>query len=210
MKYLITVSLLNSFSFFMSEYGDREDFIRMLNKEFHSNEYIERGIKFEDDILEYNKSGILPEFNQEIKLTETRLNNHNLMCDCIREFGDEVKGGFWQKSFSKTIKIGDDNFVIYGRADVVKEDTIYDIKYTKKYDLGKYKDSMQHRIELACSDFPTFKYIVSDLKDTYVEEYQKSDDDLDIVREKIIALIRYLEADKEAMELFKAKWKSKY
>lgn len=224
-KYLITVTLLNSFLYYQGEYGKRDDFISLLRKDkFEPDDAMALGIAFEDDIQRYTETWIekvidvkkymtkneIQSYETTNVLTDKFMTKLSTVMDMIREIGNKVEGGFWQQSLSKNISVMGRNFVIYGRADVILDDTIYDIKYTGKYDLGKFKKSMQHRIEFACTDYEKFEYLVSDLKRCYVETYWKSKDDLDVVKKTIADMLFYFEQDKEANELFLRNWKSKY
>ena len=53
MKYLITPTLLNSFLFFQKDTREEatEEFLNTLNKEFKTNELIEKGNKYEQDLI---------------------------------------------------------------------------------------------------------------------------------------------------------------
>ena len=130
--------------------------------------------------------------------------------DIIKEFGEKVKGGVWQKGLSKIITMGNHQYVLYGKADVIKRDVIYDVKYTGKYEPGKFQSSMQHRIELLSSPLNIFEYIVSDLKSSWVEPYNKTGKELEEVKTCLNELLAYLERDEEAKKLFEKNWLSKY
>lgn len=148
MKYLITPTLLNSFLFFQKDTREEatEEFLNTLNKEFKTNELIEKGNKYEQDLI----SGVVKD-----------------------EFTPYVENGLYQVVLKKDIKINNIDFILYGKADVIKENYIYDIKRTKQYQYLKYQSSMQHRIYMYCSGIHNFKYLINENDSIrYIEEYQ--------------------------------------
>ena len=196
-KYLITPSLINSFQYYIkdewkSPEDSRADFLRTLSRErFQPNEAMQKGIDFENKIEAWCNGS----------------DNNDLI---VNEIGDIVKGGLWQESCKKDLTIGGNNFILYGRCDVVKGDTIYDIKYTKRYDVGKFQDSIQHLIYLYCLDLPNFSYLVSDGKDFWREDYSNNNEVENVIKSKISDFLDYLDNDDEAKSLFKNNWKNKY
>ena len=202
-KYLITPSLLNSYAYyiqdeFKSPADSRADFLRTLSREkFEPNEAMAKGIDFEDKILRMATLNLLPaEFDDE----QDRI---------VEEIAKIVKGGIWQESAKKELKIGNQEFLLYGRTDVIKRDTIYDIKFTGSYELGKFIDSSQHLIYLYCSGLPNFSYLISDGKDWWREDYHNHAGVEDEIKSKVSDFLSYLENDKESKEMFINKWGSK-
>ena len=202
-KYLITPSLINSYAYYIqdewkSPADSRADFLRTLSREkFEPNEAMAKGIDFEDKILRMATLNLLPaEFDDE----QDRI---------VEEIAKIVKGGIWQESVKKELKIGNQEFLLYGRTDVIKRDTIYDIKFTSNYEVGKFLDSAQHLIYLYCLDLPKFQYLVSDGEEYWVEDYYNHVGIEDEIKSKINDFLSYLENDKEAKEMFFTKWGSK-
>jgi hypothetical protein len=198
-KYLITSSLLNSYQYYVQdEYkspaDSRADFLRTLSRErFEPNEAMQKGIEFEDDV----------KFAAEIYEANYDIDS---VIDAIAEI---VRGGLWQQTCKKDLQVGNNTFLLYGRMDVVKRGTIYDIKFTSNYELGKFLDSSQHLIYLYCTELPNFQYLISDGKDYWVEDYFNNLEIEDKIKSKINDFMSYLENDKEAKELFLTKWESK-
>jgi carbonic anhydrase len=93
--------------------------------------------------------------------------------------------------------------------DVVKRDTIYDIKFTSNYEVGKFVSSSQHRIYLYCSDLPKFQYLVSDGKEYWIEDYHNHANIENELKGMISDFMNYLDNDIEAKEMFLTKWESK-
>lgn len=201
--YLITPTLLNSFLYYKNyeaeASGEGEEFVSAEQKEAEARQgFLEtlmrdeftptpsmlKGREFEDDIFRYCKTG----------------NGDGV----IREIGDIVKGGEWQARCKKKL----DGFLLYAKADVIKRDTIYDIKYTSSYDVGKFYGSMQHRIEFFCTGIPKFSYLISNTRDWWREDYVNHHGVEQEIRLCIREWMSYLERDPEAAELFHSRWKS--
>jgi len=202
-KYLITASLLNSYQYYIqdewkSSEDSRADFLRTLSREkFEPNEAMQKGIDFEDNIRATVFSG---------------MHDRGQIIDAdhpVEHIANIVVGGLWQQSVKKDLQIGNQEFLLYGRTDVIKRDTIYDIKFTSNYEAGKFVNSSQHRIYLYCSDLPKFQYLVSDGKEYWIEDYHNHAGIEDELKGMISDFIGYLENDKEAKELFLTKWESK-
>lgn len=200
-KYLLTPSLLNSYQYYINDEwkspaDSRADFLKTLSREkFEPNEAMTKGISFENDIFNICNDGFPNLDNQE-------------SWDLKHKIAFIVDGGLWQESVKKDIAVGNQEFLLYGRTDVIKRDTIYDIKYTRKYELGKFLDSSQHLIYLYCSGLPKFKYLVSDGKDYWIEDYLNHNGIESEIKSKISDFMGYLDNDKEAKDLFFSKWQS--
>lgn len=206
-KYLITASLINSYQYYINDKwkspaDSRADFLKTLSREkFEPNEAMQKGIDFEKDIeLATNK------LNQIDILHEDYDERQHI----VNQIAKIVKGGIWQATCKKDISIKDKDFILYGRCDVIKANTIYDIKYTGKYELGKFQNSIQHLIYLYCLDLPKFSYLVSNGKEWWEESYDNNSSVGKIIKSKISDFLGYLENDKEASDIFYQKWVSKY
>lgn len=130
--------------------------------------------------------------------------------EAVKSIGDLVNKGLWQQSVKKDLKIGNSEFLLYGRTDVIKKDTVFDIKFTSNYELGKFQDSSQHLIYLYCADLPKFSYLISDGKDWWREDYFNHAGIEDEIKSKVSKFLDYLEQDKEAKEIYFKNWESKY
>ena len=202
-KYLITSSLLNSYQYyiedeFKSPADSRADFLKTLSKEkFEPNQAMQKGIDFENDI-KAKCDNILLDKKENI--------DYEVICNDIATI---VKDGLWQQTCKKELKIGNQEFLLYGKMDVIKKDTIYDIKYTSNYELGKFLGSAQHLIYLYCTGLPKFKYLISNGKDFWIEDYFNSVNIEYYIKNKINNFLSYLENDNEAKNLFETKWQAK-
>jgi len=125
----ITSSLLNSWLFNTSEYGNIDNFISYLNKEpKEQTEAMLKGIEFENECYD---------------------GKH----EHIQKY---IKNGLYQVECRKIYK----DILIFGYADVLIYDTIYDIKRVKSYKLGKYYNTSQHKIYCYCLGLEKFSYLV--------------------------------------------------
>ncbi len=203
-SYLITPTLLNSLKCYLgSDYANREDFLKTLSREkFEPNEAMQKGIDFENDI----KLACKDRYNYLSDLDDKKQCEYDAIINNITTI---VKGGYWQESVKKQFEVAGTRILLYGRCDVIKGDTVYDIKYTKNYNLGKFQESTQHLIYMFCSGLDKFKYLVSDLKSYWIEEYVKQSNIEAKLRSEVMQFLDYLDRDKEANELFYTKWKTK-
>lgn len=202
-RYLITPTLLNSFQYYIQdEYkspaDSRADFLKTLSREkFEPNENMIKGIKFEEAVNYYCK------LNYSLDSIEDEGYN-KIAC----EIAKIVKEGIWQQSCKKDLRVGNQEFLLYGKCDVIKRDTIYDIKFTSNYELGKFIDSSQHLIYLYCLDLPKFQYLISDGKDYWREDYHNHAGIENEIKSKISDFMGYLENDQEAKQIYLSKWES--
>jgi hypothetical protein len=213
-KYLITASLLNSYQYyiqdeFKSPADSRADFLKTLSRErFEPNEAMQKGIDFEDDLMQVSLD--LRGFENYLSSNSNNFETKPFSRDIIlHELGAIVEGGLWQESVKKEITVGNQEFLLYGRMDVIKRDTIYDIKFTSNYELGKFMNSSQHRIYLYCLGLPKFQYLISDGKEYWIEDYHNHEGIEDELKGMISDFMSYLENDKEAKEMFLTNWESK-
>jgi len=216
-KFLITPSLINAYQYYINDewkspQDSRADFLKTLSREkFEPNEAMQKGIDFERFVQLFSEEKItFIDGNWHIHTKEFAANCPPEGYEgIIKDIGDIVKGGLWQQSVKKEITVGNQEFLLYGRTDVIKRDTIYDIKFTSNYELGKFLDSSQHLIYLYCSDLPNFSYLISDGKEFWREDYHNHAGIENEIKSKISDFLGYLENDKEAKEMFLTKWQSK-
>lgn len=221
-KYLITTSLLGSFAWYLSDESDdsRKKFLQTLGRvKTPTTSSQQKGIDFENDIEAACQNNFCPEYkilrmsgNYDGSDGHIEYDNdeYDAYSKIVLELTNIVKDGLWQQSVKKDLNIGDNQFILYGRADVIKADTIYDIKYTSRYDVGKFQSSIQHLIYLYCTDLPNFSYLISNGRDWWREDYFNHSKVEGEIKSKITNFLDYLENDKEAEDIFFDKWQSKY
>lgn len=196
---LITPSLLSSFAYYLTYDGEeqeaqRSEFLRMLRRErSEPNEAMQKGIDFENVIKIYCDRG---DVCNEDGISQ--------VSDVVSSIGEICKGGIWQQA----VKTELDGYLLYGKTDVIKRDTIIDIKRTDSYDIGKYQLSMQHRIYLYCTKLPRFSCLISNERDWWREDYFNHERVEQEIRDAIREFTGYLENDPEAKTIYYDKWKS--
>jgi hypothetical protein len=203
-KLLITPTLLNSFAFYTqeieykSEEEQRQEFLQTLKRvKSEPTEAMQRGIDFENDVFNICNDGFASIDKGE------EYNN------VVNKIAYLVKQGLWQQVVKKDIVVGNQEFLLYGKCDVVKANTIYDIKFTSNYDIGKYLNSSQHLIYLYCSGLSKFQYLISDGKSYWIEDYYNDSNIENNIKSKINEFIGYLENDKQAKTIYFENWRSK-
>lgn len=203
-KLLITPTLLNSFAFYTqeieykSEEEQRQEFLQTLKRvKSEPTEAMQRGIDFENDVFNICNDGF-----PSVDKGEEYYN-------IVSKIAYLVKQGLWQQVVKKDIAVGNQEFLLYGKCDVIKADTIYDIKFTSNYDIGKYLNSSQHLIYLYCSGLSKFQYLISDGKSYWIEDYYNDSNIENNIKSKINEFIGYLENDKQAKTIYFENWRSK-
>lgn len=196
-KYLITPSLLSSWLYIYKAYESYEGkayegFLQTLKREpTEKTPAMLAGIEFEEVVNEITQGVSTPKATQ----IHTKI-------------ASIVQGGQSQVALHKRKNISNIEFLLYGRLDWLKAGTIYDIKFTKRYDTGKYFDSIQHHFYLElCPEAFRFSYLISDGEDFYTESYRRSNDD--ILTNTISNFVDYLKAN-NLLEMYFEHWKAKY
>ena len=70
----------------------------------------------------------------------------------------------------------DRRILLYGRLDALKAGTITDIKFSKKYERGKYIDSTQHPMYMRIvPEAQQFTYLISNGVDVWHETYRRDE-----------------------------------
>lgn len=200
MRYLITPTLYNAYRYYISCDPERaeqkyKEFLGTLTKQgFTPTPAILKGFKFEDDIRAY---------------CDGKLTNPN---EAIKEIGEMVKGGIWQTKVSVEIEVNGLKILLYGKPDVIKADVIDDIKRSGYYEIGKYRESLQHLIYMYCSQIPKFRYLIGygtgDVPSgVAVEDYYLTEDTLQQIKTKCAELLNWLEVT-GLMDTYKKYWVS--
>lgn len=201
-RYMITHSLLSSWLYAMKDnpYEDATterdpyaEFLKALNREpTETTEAMQNGIDFEDLVTAILKGNA----DTEDKWYEAAVN-----------VAKRIRGGILQCRASKDIEVSGMNILLYGRLDALLAGVIYDIKFPKSYDVGKYIDSTQHPtyFELL-PEAKEFTYLVSNGTNVWPETYRR-DESQDI--KVIIADFLSWLSSQGLLELYKEKWLAK-
>lgn len=174
-RYLMTHSLLSSWLYAMKEdpFADAtterdpyKEFLDVLNRvPTPANEAMQNGLDFEDLVQVTAEHGSIPYGYGEEK-----------WYDAAAKVANIVRGGQFQYKAKKTVTVGGIDFLLYGRLDVLKAGTIYDIKFSKSYDRGKYYGSTQHPLYLKLiPEAREFTYLISNGSDVWTETYTPSE-----------------------------------
>lgn len=191
MAYLITHSLLSSWLYSMKEnpFSDattedtsKEDFLRVLRREpTPTNEAMQNGIDFENLVTE------ICNFQQPVQtsLIGTPPSLENLLPANVKgnpwfqaalTVAGYVRGGQLQHVATKRILLDDMELLLYGRLDALLAGGIFDIKFSKKYDRGKYIDSTQHPMYMELVPAAeSFTYLISNGEDVWTEKYRRDE-----------------------------------
>lgn len=154
-----------------------DDFIKALYREkTEQNTYMLEGIRFEDETYKGNTC-----------------------------FSETVKNGAFQIVGKKEVKVDGMNFLMYGRLDVLKGGTIFDIKRVWKYSLPKYNNSYQHGFYLDLfGNAKKFTYLIWDGYKPHKETYFR--DETKRTTEVIHLFIKWLK-ENGLLGVYKEKWK---
>ena len=176
MKYLITSSLLDSFDYMKTcpyPYQEKamEDFIAMIQRKPRpTSDACQRGIDFENHICQNcNK------MNDEDFATYSEWYWQDKGCKDVENaewvstsIARDCRGGNQQVPVMKDIMVGENEYHLFGYADVIQPDRIIDIKTTARYKgEDAYRNRSQHLIYAVCTGIRTFDYLVAEFKGKY-------------------------------------------
>ena len=118
-----------------------------------------------------------------------------------------IENGAYQIAGKKVIEVVGLKILLYGRLDVLKGGTIYDIKRVVRYAPQKYQKSYQHPVYLELfPDARQFVYLVyDDAERLHTETYYR--DECVNVEGVIADFIRWLK-ENDLFDVFISKWKS--
>lgn len=218
-RYLMTHSLLSSWLYAMkdSPYEDAtterdpyDKFMKTLRREpTETTKAMQNGIDFENLVTKI----VHGELNQ-IKSTELQDGQQRLLdarpleehqwYDAANQVAGIIKGAQLQYRARRMIQVGDISLVLYGRLDALKAGVVYDIKFSAKYERGKYFNSTQHPTYLELiPEASEFTYLVSNGSSVWCETYRR--DETPSVIAVIYDFFDWL-GSYDLMDLYKKKW----
>lgn len=170
-RYLITHSLLSSWLYAMRDdpYEDAtterdpyKEFLDTLNRvPREPTEAMQNGIDFEDTVMSFIRG--VPNLGGKWD-------------DAAERIAQIVNGGQFQYKAKKPVAVRGTEFLLFGKLDVLKAGSIYDIKFSKSYDRGKYFDSTQHPMYLELvPEAQDFSYLISNGLDVWTESYAREE-----------------------------------
>jgi len=163
---LVTPSLHAAWQWFMqSDADDIAIFLETLNRvERAPSEAVLAGRQFENDVFTYCDGRY-----------EARGGKQSLYDECVAEAAEQVRGGLRQERLYREARIGGFDVLLYGRADVIRRGRIYNLKKSRSYEIGKYTGSIQHPLYMWAAGIDSFRYIVSDGRSLWFEDYHLDD-----------------------------------
>lgn len=171
-RFLVTHSLLSSWLYAISEnpYEDATtekdslaDFLTVLRREpTETTEAMQNGIDFENLVTAIAENA--PH------------DNCHQWYDGAKQIADIVRNGVFQYVAKRDAVIGGRNVLLYGRLDALKAGHIYDIKFSRRYEVGKFYDSTQHPMYLnLVPEAMDFTYLVFNGSSVWQERYSRKD-----------------------------------
>ena len=173
MAYLMTHSLLSAWLYSMQdnpftdatqEDTSKEDFLRVLRREpTPTTEAMQNGIDFEDLVTELVR-GEQPNPAKAAWM------------EPAQKVAGIIRGGQLQYVATRKVVVDRTEFLLYGRLDALRAGRIYDIKFSKSYERGKYIDSTQHPMYLELlPSAESFTYLVSNGTELWTEQYRRDE-----------------------------------
>ncbi|MDU4960171.1 MAG: hypothetical protein E6X17_05870 [Sporomusaceae bacterium] len=198
MRWLMTHSLLSSWLYQFDAYEDyaekaKADFLAVLRREpREASEAMQRGNEFEQLVYD---------------VCDCKADSSHQWYDAAAYIADSVRGGQRQLVAMKTVTIDGMDLLLYGRIDCLKAGTVYDIKYTGSYAVGKYIASTQHPMYLELiPEASRFIYAVSNGRNAYLETYRR--DEVKPIQPLIQDFLTYLRGN-GLLEVYREMWRSR-
>lgn len=164
MAFLMTHSLLSAWlrtledtPYESGEPTPWDAFLRVLRREkTPPTEAMQKGIDFED------------------KITAVLHGDAPAETEAVAEIARRLRGSVLQLPVNKSLEVSGVPIVLHGRLDALNAGVIYDIKYSGRYERGKFFNSTQHPtyFELV-PEAQTFTYLVSDGSNVWTETYER-------------------------------------
>ena len=176
-NYKFYATLLHAFNWYQvseSENAEQE-FIDKINRvpitDEKALERMEIGTQL-NDLIDYNLKHNLIE-NREFITTD----KFEFSSEIVNKITHHLQGSIPQYYTETIIRCNGNSVLVYGYIDYILTNKIIDLKTTKTYELGKYKDSMQMHLYPIClfnnegiiAD--EFEFLVTDFKEVYTETY---------------------------------------
>ena len=187
-RYLMTHSLLSSWLYMLENPYESEDhnpmdeFMQVLRREpTPTTEAMEKGITFEKLVMAIADGskyfGHIPVDPKDPSagMVPRDIGNHPWYAPA-KEAAAIVRGGIMQYVAKRPVTVDGIDLLLYGRLDVLKAGGIYDIKFTSRYEAGKYFDSTQHPMYMfIVPEAGSFTYLASNGSYLWRETYQREE-----------------------------------
>ena len=191
MQYKIYPSLLDAYNWYASSESETatQELIDKINRLPFQSDAADRGTCFNKLI--------------DAELEGRERFGFNFVTGLAKDICDRLEGAQRQLFVSTVIEVDGVMVELYGYLDYLKYDIVTDLKTTKQYELGKYKDGMQrHVYPVALIDhgnqINNFEFLVTDFNVVYPELYPVDyDKSKAIIVDSCRQLIRFLETHKD-------------
>lgn len=198
-RYMITHSLLSSWLYAMkgNPYEDATterdafaEFLATLRREpSETTEAMQNGIDFEDLVTDVLNGCADPE---------------DRWYNAAAQIAGEIRGCQLQFKAKKTVPIHGMDILLYGRLDALGHGEITDIKFSKKYERGKYFDSTQHQMYFdLVPGADVFVYRISNGMEVWHEPYRR--EETRSIIPTVDAFLTWLDAN-GLMSVYKEHW----
>lgn len=120
-----------------------------------------------------------------------------------REFANYYKGALTQQRVEAILPTCFGDVLLYGYIDELMPMSVHDIKTTRSYYVGKFKDHWQHIVYPYClmqngSNVRLFEYNITDFRNTYTESYMfVPERDIPILTNHCEEFIRFLNDNRD-------------
>ncbi|MCD8143934.1 MAG: hypothetical protein LUD79_01105 [Oscillospiraceae bacterium] len=198
-RVLLTHSLLNSWLY---QYkapdsdGAHGSFMQTLRRDpTETTEAMQRGIDFENLVGGWvGGNRAVPE-------------EHSKWAGAIETIGTILEGAALQAALYRDLVVEGQPILLYGRLDGLKAGIIYDIKFTGKYETGKFTDSPQHPVYMTlCPEARAFVYLITDGTDVFTESFTQAE--TPPLEPLVQEFFEYLDAA-SLMDVYLEKWAAK-
>jgi hypothetical protein len=168
--YYITKSLIDSWRYSFKDEKRQEEFVKTLKKyPIEPNELMLAGMKWEKEVERYSAyslSDLRDMFSETTDKQERNKINAAAYC----------RGGVWQVRCGTVLPLPLPDYkevYVKGVIDCLQSNRIIDLKRSKSYDIGKYRDSTQHIIYMLATGIDRFDYLIANgsAGDICVETY---------------------------------------
>jgi hypothetical protein len=180
----------NPYGDMTTEKDSMEEFLTVLRREpTETTEAMRNGIEFEDLVTD---------------ILNGDADTGHKWYEAARKAARYVSGGLAQYRAKAETEIAGVTVLLYGRLDWLKAGVIYDTKFSKGYERGKYVTSTQHPMYFAIiPEAVEFVYIVSNGTDVWTERYRR--DEAADIRVIIADFFSWLKAN-NLWETYTEKW----
>ena len=189
----LTPSLWSSWNYYKededAQYQNLLDTLNLVIKP--PTEAMQRGIDFENEV-------------RGVQLAEqSQLESLAITC------ADVIQEMLYQQRVFKELIIDGQPYIVSGIIDWLGRDQIIDLKWTGKYEWGKYlTGNIGHLAYTYCTGIPDFKYLVCDGSAVYHEDYSASSEmsNAAALIEKFSAMLADIHRIPEFREAYLTKW----